>query len=324
MRRLALIAAFAACSRSSAPPPPPTPAAAPASAAAPVPDRQRRRPRLHRPRVHLLPRGPHGRGPLPVRRLRPPRHRRRHVPLHRSRPHPPVRGVGRPRAARPLRPAPRSHRLPSPLPGQRVPLRLPGPLRGVVRRLAVASPTPATTSASTTALHGDIATDLSGGRPYIPSTAHELAHVLMDADWDAPLWFRECVASLYESPVLAAGDRDPRHRRLALLPAARRAHSARSRRAHGLPLRHQRRRLPRQARHGRRRRHEGPCSTWPWRARRASGSTPRASSGRSTSGWRDSLATDRDGVATFTRVTGRAPTAPEADADWRAWVLRTR
>ena len=41
-------------------------------------------------------------------------------------------------------------------------------------------------------------------------------------------------------------------------------------------------------------------------------------------GWRDSLATDRDGVATFTRVTGRAPTAPDADAEWRAWVLRTR
>ena len=41
-------------------------------------------------------------------------------------------------------------------------------------------------------------------------------------------------------------------------------------------------------------------------------------------GWRDGLASDPDGVATFTRVTGRAPTAPEADADWRAWVLRTR
>jgi hypothetical protein len=40
-------------------------------------------------------------------------------------------------------------------------------------------------------------------------------------------------------------------------------------------------------------------------------------------GWRDSFATDHDGIATFTRVTGRAPTAPEADADWRAWVLRT-
>ncbi len=41
-------------------------------------------------------------------------------------------------------------------------------------------------------------------------------------------------------------------------------------------------------------------------------------------GWRDSLATDPHGVATFTRVTGRAPTTPEADATWRAWVLRTR
>jgi len=41
-------------------------------------------------------------------------------------------------------------------------------------------------------------------------------------------------------------------------------------------------------------------------------------------GWRDSCASDPDGVATFTRVTGRAPTAPETEAEWRAWVLRTR
>ena len=41
-------------------------------------------------------------------------------------------------------------------------------------------------------------------------------------------------------------------------------------------------------------------------------------------GWRDDLATDPDGVATFTRVTGHAPSAPEADAAWQAWVLRTR
>src|ERR1019366_3064689 len=34
----------------------------------------------------------------------------------------------------------------------------------------------------------------------------ELAHVLMDADFDAPAWFRECVASLYESPVLSGDD----------------------------------------------------------------------------------------------------------------------
>jgi hypothetical protein len=41
-------------------------------------------------------------------------------------------------------------------------------------------------------------------------------------------------------------------------------------------------------------------------------------------GWRDDLAADPDGVATFTRVTGHAPSAPEADDAWRACVLRTR
>jgi hypothetical protein len=40
-------------------------------------------------------------------------------------------------------------------------------------------------------------------------------------------------------------------------------------------------------------------------------------------GWRDSFATDPHGIATFTRVMGRAPTAPEADAAWHAWVART-
>ena len=40
--------------------------------------------------------------------------------------------------------------------------------------------------------------------------------------------------------------------------------------------------------------------------------------------WRDAGAASPDGVAAFTRVTGQAPTAPEVDAAWRAWVLRTR
>ncbi len=91
-------------------------------------------------------------------------------------------------------------------------------------------------------LHGDIATDLSGGRPCVPSTAHELAHVLMDADWDAPLWFRECVASQYESPVLAASDRIARsigtpacscgHRRASMRRRAREREQLSTRRAH--------------------------------------------------------------------------------------------
>jgi len=41
-------------------------------------------------------------------------------------------------------------------------------------------------------------------------------------------------------------------------------------------------------------------------------------------GWRDDLATDRDGVATFTRVTGRPPSDPETDRAWRTWVMHTR
>ena len=40
--------------------------------------------------------------------------------------------------------------------------------------------------------------------------------------------------------------------------------------------------------------------------------------------WRDDLATDPEGVATFTRVTGHAPTDEEEEGAWRAWVLRTQ
>jgi hypothetical protein len=40
--------------------------------------------------------------------------------------------------------------------------------------------------------------------------------------------------------------------------------------------------------------------------------------------WRDAREADPDGVAAFTRVTSQSPTAPEVDAEWRAWVLRTR
>jgi len=41
-------------------------------------------------------------------------------------------------------------------------------------------------------------------------------------------------------------------------------------------------------------------------------------------GWRDGLATDADGGATFARVTGHAHSAPESDDAWRSWMLRTR
>ena len=39
--------------------------------------------------------------------------------------------------------------------------------------------------------------------------------------------------------------------------------------------------------------------------------------------WRDDFASDPDGVASFTRITGRPPTAAPADAAWRDWVLHT-
>jgi hypothetical protein len=170
---------------------------------------------------------------------------------------------------------------------------------------------------------GVIVVDASEGSSSIPTTAHELAHVLMDADApSAPLWFRECVASLYESPVLAAGDEihgsdDWRYLQLrpALVANDPEAHLARlfalsdddfrGRMAAGTDG-------TRLMLHGAMARAtcqwlDGQGQLWPfYRA------------------WRDGFATDHAGFAAFARVTGGAPTTPEADAAWRAWVLRTR
>jgi hypothetical protein len=174
-------------------------------------------------------------------------------------------------------------------------------------------------------LRGEIVTDLSKGRDYVPTTAHELAHVLMDADWEAPLWFRECVASLYESPDLPDDAHGVIHgtddwRYPPLRDAVRAHHPA----AHLGAL--------------------FGMSDADFRGKIDAGGTDGTRSllhramARATCqwldaqaelwpiyrGWRDDLATDPDGVAAFTRVTGHAPSAPEADDAWRAWVLRTR
>src|SRR5579883_1502991 len=55
-------------------------------------------------------------------------------------------------------------------------------------------------------LRREIVADLSGGASHLPTIAHELLHPLMDADFGgAPRWFRECVGTLYEAPVLREG-----------------------------------------------------------------------------------------------------------------------
>jgi hypothetical protein len=180
---------------------------------------------------------------------------------------------------------------------------------------------------------GEIVVDLTEGPTHLPTQAHELAHVLMDADWrlmdadrEAPLWFRECVASLYESPVpdeppgVIHGQDDWRYIQLreavraqnpevhlgalfGMSDAGFRGKSdagdvdgTRSLLHRGMA------RAACQWLDG-----KGKDQLWPfYRA------------------WRDAGAADPDGVAAFTRVTGQAPTAPEVDAAWRAWVLRTR
>jgi hypothetical protein len=183
-------------------------------------------------------------------------------------------------------------------------------------------------------IRGEVVTDLSGGKTHVPTCAHELAHVLMDADWDAaagvgnaPLWFRECVASLYESPSLPDDAHGVIHGtddwRYIQLRAAVVAHDPAA--------------------------HLGALfgmSDAAFRGRTDGGGTDAASSllhramARATCqsldaedtdqlwrlyrAWRDDFAADPDGVASFTRVTGRPPTAEEADRAWRAWVLRTR
>jgi hypothetical protein len=167
---------------------------------------------------------------------------------------------------------------------------------------------------------------VSGGPKHVPTLAHELAHVLMDADADpdrTPLWFRECVASLYESPVLPAdgeihGTDDWRYVQL------RAAVRARDPAAHLGAL--------------------FGMSDDDFRGETDAGGSDTTRSllhrgmARATCqwldaqgqlwpmfrGWRDGFEADADGVATFTRVTGRAPTEPGAEEAWRGWVMRTR
>ena len=182
---------------------------------------------------------------------------------------------------------------------------------------------------------GVILTDLSGGEAYVFTIGHELAHVLMDADVEPdgtprdrtldhiPLWFRECVTSLYESPVLPAdgeihGTDDWRY--LQLRPAvAARDPAARlgalfgmsdydfrgGMDAGGIDL--TRTLLHRATARATCQWLDGQGQLWPLYR-----------------GWRDGRAADPDGVATFTRVTGRAPTDPTVNEDWRKWVKRTR
>jgi hypothetical protein len=50
----------------------------------------------------------------------------------------------------------------------------------------------------------EIAADGSGGAAFAPTLTHEAVHPILDADFhDAPLWFDEGVASLFEAPVFS-------------------------------------------------------------------------------------------------------------------------
>jgi hypothetical protein len=172
---------------------------------------------------------------------------------------------------------------------------------------------------------GEIVIDLSEGAKYVPTLSHELAHVLMDADWEAPLWFRECVASLYESPVLPDdahgvihGTDDWRYTQLRTAVAAHDPAASlgalfgmsddefRGRSDAGgtdgtLSLLH------RGAARATCQWLDGQDELWPmYRA------------------WRDGREDDPEGVAAFTRVVGAAPTAEAEEKAWEQWVGRTR
>jgi hypothetical protein len=175
---------------------------------------------------------------------------------------------------------------------------------------------------------GEIVVDLTEGPTHVPTQAHELAHVLMDADWEkAPLWFRECVASLYESPSLPDDDPGVIHGtddwrydqlRKAVLAQNPEVHlgalfgmsddAVRGESDAGdvdgtrSLLHRAMARAVCQWLDG-----KGKDQLWSFYG-----------------AWRDAGAADPDGVAAFTRVTGQAPTDPELDAAWRAWVLGTR
>ena len=181
---------------------------------------------------------------------------------------------------------------------------------------------------------GEIVVDLTEGPTHLPTQAHELAHVLMDADWGtdgdgherSPLWFRECVASLYESPVpdeptvVIHGTDDWRYKQL------REAVRAQNPEVHlgalfGMSDDEFRGKSDAGDVDGTRSLlHRGMaravCQWLDGEGKDQLWTFYRA--------WRDAGAAEPDGVAAFTRVTGQAPTAPEVDAAWRAWVLRTR
>ncbi|HEX8792933.1 MAG TPA: hypothetical protein VF765_18435 [Polyangiaceae bacterium] len=161
----------------------------------------------------------------------------------------------------------------------------------------------------------EIVVDLSPGRTHVFSIAHELCHVLMDQDFAAPRWFRECVCTQYEAPSLSADDTEihglPNRRYDARFHDAAAAGSPDARpsalfgmsdaafaaRGDADPARFLLHYATARA----------TCewadergALWPWyRA------------------WRDDAAL-ADGTAAFTHAAGMAPA--EADAPWRAWV----
>ncbi|HEY5241188.1 MAG TPA: hypothetical protein VIJ22_06980 [Polyangiaceae bacterium] len=180
---------------------------------------------------------------------------------------------------------------------------------------------------------GEVVVDLTEGPKHLSTQAHELAHVLMDADWGpavdgqderSPLWFRECVASLYESPVPDKptvdihGQDDWRYEQLreavtaqnpevhlgALFGMSDRAFRGKSDAGdvdgtEALLHRAMARAVCQWL--------DGKGKDQLWRFYR---------------GWRDAGAADPDGVATFTRITGHAPTDEETDKAWLEWVGR--
>jgi hypothetical protein len=163
----------------------------------------------------------------------------------------------------------------------------------------------------------EIIADVSGGRSHLPTIAHELAHPLMDADFAAaPRWFRECVGTLFEAPVLPRegeihGTANWRYAQL------RAAVDAGDPDAHlaalfGMTAAAFRGKTDAGVDGTRQLLHYGAARAacqwlddqgklWPfYRA------------------WRDSFAEDPDGRASFTRTVGQTPA--EADAAWREWV----
>jgi hypothetical protein len=176
------------------------------------------------------------------------------------------------------------------------------------------------------AARGEIVVDVAGGRAHVDSLAHELAHVLVGADWATytppPAWFDECVASLYEAPVFPAdgeihGASDWRYAQLRAALAA------------GDPAAHMAALfgMSDPVFHG----HMSPGTGYDATLRLLHEATARATCQWLDEqrllwplygAWRDAYlpSSDPDGVATFTRIVGRPPSA--ADADWAAWVMR--